>query len=166
MKCLCPCLVAVSILFSQRVEANSSYILKKMGRARTVVEILEYQSDSIENWIDDRVYLCPARIEVARDGVFISDANTAIPLPPFALDEKGVFILCSREEAQEHYDRAGRALIEGFGHAVAAGASAECPPIAIYEGYQSVRSFLEFGNEYSKGYEKEHGGTVDRNRDD
>ncbi|HSX04336.1 MAG TPA: hypothetical protein VLG76_06375 [Rhabdochlamydiaceae bacterium] len=170
MKFLCPCIAAVFFLMSQKAEAENSLNLKKIGRARTVLEILEYQPDSIENWIEDRVYLHPERIEVKREGAFISDWNTSIPIPSFALDQNGVFILCSREEvnreAQAHYDRATGAFLEALGHAAAAGLNIECPPLAIYEGYKSVEAFKEWGREYSAGVERQSAGTVERNRDD
>ncbi len=163
MKCLVPCLVTLFFFTSQEIEASSP---RNIGRARSILEILEHQPASIESWVEDRVYLCPERIEITREGAFVSDWNSAIPIPSLALDQNGPFILCSREEvnkeAQEHYDRAGRALFEGFVHSAYAGLNIECPPIAIYEGYQAFRSFKEFGNESWAGHEKErerdHGG--------
>jgi hypothetical protein len=70
-------------------------------------------------------------------------------------DQNGLFMLCSREdaqrEAQEHFDRAGEALIEALGHSTAAGISIECPPLALYEGYQAVEAWKEAAQEYEAG---------------
>ena len=143
----------VFFLFNQKVHAEKL-------NARTVLEIMEHQPDSIEIWTGDKVYLCPERIQVKRTGVFVNNRESSIQIPKFFSDENGIFMKCSVEEvnqeAKEHFDKAWEALIDAAAHAAAAALFVEqCPPLAVYEGYKSVEAFKTFGNEYSAGVDCE-----------
>lgn len=161
-------IILLVLLISAQIQAAniSECDYKIQGVARTVLQILEEQPDSIEDWSGDRIYLNPERIHVSRNGVFVSNRRSKVMLEAFAVDKRGVFIRCQKEhvskEAQDHYDRAREALIEGIGHSAAAGVSIEIAPVAVYEGYQAVESFKEAAREYNAGVECEkrgaHGG--------
>jgi hypothetical protein len=126
------------------------------------VRILFEQPESIETWKSDRVYLIPGRIVVSADGVYVCARNSRVKIPSFNFDDQGVFIFCSKEEAQKHYDRAWEALRDAVGHSMGAGAAiiAEQPLIGVYEGYRAVEKYKEFGREYSQGMESEGRGTM------
>lgn len=76
------------------------------------------------------------------------------PLTPqfstFVIGDQGVFLLCSDKEAEEHYDRAMGALRDAVGHSLGAGAAfaVEQLAIGVFEGYQAVEKWKEFGREY------------------
>lgn len=141
-------------------DAHSAPIAENDCVAATVRILLE-QPDSIEAWKNDKVYLTPERIAVRREGVFVRAQNSNIKIPSFAVDAQGVFILCSKEEAQDHYDRAWEAFRDAIGHSIGAGAAfaAEQPVIGVYEGYRAIEKYKEFGREYSQGAEAENKGT-------
>ena len=130
--------------------------------AEATVKILLEQPESIEIWKDNKVYLAPEKIVVLREGVFVHAQHSDVRIPSFAIDDQGVFILCSKEEAQEHYDRAWEALRDAVGHSIGAGAAfaIEQPLVGVYEGYRAVEKYKEFGREYSQGVEAESGGTI------
>jgi hypothetical protein len=102
------------------------------------VKILLEQPDSIEAWQSDRVYLVPGRIVVSRDGIFVCAQRSHVKIPSFAIDEEGVFILCSPEEAQAHYDRAWGAFREVLGQTAGSGTGNvdNLPIVGVYEGYR------------------------------
>lgn len=81
--------------------------------------------------------------------------NLSIQTSYLFQDEGGLFLYCSSEElekeAREHFDNARDAFIDGVGHAAVAGITVEIPPVAIYEGYQSAKSFIKMGEEYTAG---------------
>lgn len=57
----------------------------------------------------------------------------------------------NKQKAQEHFDRAGEALIEAIGHSIGTGITIECPPLALFEGYQAVEAWKEAAHEYNEG---------------
>jgi len=134
--------------------------------AAKVLQIIEEQPEAIEDWIEDRVYLAPHRIAVTHRGAFLHHRSSAILLPPFAMDEKGIFILCKKKDAEqealEHYDRGKQAFLEVLEHSIYSGISIECPPIAIFEGYRAVEAWKEWAREYRAAREEEEKGTYTR----
>lgn len=167
---LIPSVLCVVFFLNQEVQAESTADATKIESALAVLEIMENQPDSIERWAKDKVYLRPERIDVRRDGVFVNDRRSLIRVPKFYLDKNGIFIHCAviegNKDAQEHFDRAREAFIDGLGHAGAAGILLEqCPPLAVYEGYKSVEAFKEFGREYSAGVECESNTIREDSRD-
>lgn len=136
----------------------------KSERIEAVVRILQEQPDSIEGWCQDRVYIYPERITINKGGVFVCKQNLSVQIPSFAIDDHGVFVLCTQAEAQEHYGKAGEAFRDAVGHSLGAGAAfaAEQPVLGVYEGYRAVEKWKEFGREYHAGVdaERESSGTV------
>ncbi|MBP9777424.1 MAG: hypothetical protein KBD36_06265 [Alphaproteobacteria bacterium] len=124
--------------------------------ANTCVKIIIEQPESVEAWIDDRLYIKPDRIHLKKQGIFIEDENSSIALPSFKFDENGPFMLCSKEdaekEAQDHYNRAIERLIEAFAHSIGVAAGlVSIPPAAICEGYFAVEAWIDAAREYN-GY--------------
>lgn len=148
-----------------KADINEEEIHKTQIVASKVLQIIEEQPDAIEDWVEDRIYLSPQRITITRQGAFLYQKASAILLPPFAMDQKGIFIQCKKEdvsqEAQEHYDRATEALIDALGHSMGAGLTIECPPLAIYEGYKAVEAWKEAAREYNAGVAAERNDTSD-----
>ena len=138
--------------------------------ANAVVQVLLDQPDSIEEWKGDKVYVLPERIRITKSGAFLCRACSCVQIPSFAIDNRGVFLLCSKKEAQEHYDRAWEALKDAVGHSVGAGAAlvAEQPLIGVFEGYRAVEKWKEFGREYNAYHsaaDLDRTGTIDSSRD-
>ncbi|MES2345358.1 MAG: hypothetical protein V4494_05430 [Chlamydiota bacterium] len=127
--------------------------------AHTVIKILVEQPNTIEHWTQNRVYLNPSRIAITRQGVFTCTSDSIVEIPSFAVDNNGLYLLCSTSEvnaaAQEHYDNATQSLIEFFGHACGAGATIEIPPVSIFEGYKAVQALKDAASEYIRGLQEE-----------
>lgn len=154
--------LGVLLITSLQLKANT---IEEEWNGTQVLQIIAEQPDSIEDWVEDRVYLSPQRIAITRRGAFLYRKASIIPLPPFAVDQKGIFIQCKKEgvskEAQEHYDKAKEALIDAIGQSIGAGLTIECPPLAIYEGYRAVESWKEAAREYNAGMASERNDTSD-----
>jgi hypothetical protein len=144
-------LFILSLAFTMTTHADEDHSHEQVT---TFLRILEEQPESIEAWIGDRVYLKPDKVHLTRRAVLLQDGISLIPLPAFAYDQNGLFMLCSREaaqkEAKDHADRAVGALIDAVGHSAAAGTLIDfCPPVAVYEGYKAVESWKEAAREYN-----------------
>lgn len=62
----------------------------------------------------------------------------------------------AQKEADEHFTRSQKALIDAVAHSAAAGLALEiCPPLAVYEGYKAVEAWKESAQEYNAGTEAE-----------
>lgn len=127
------------------------------------------QPESIEAWKGDRVYLTTDRIHITHTGAFICNERSHVRLHHFAYDCNGLFIQCSQEEAQEHFDKSREALFDGIGHSMASGVlfAEGVIPLGVYEGYKAMESFKDMGKEYSEGMAAEGNsiGTMDSPRD-
>jgi hypothetical protein len=69
----------------------------------------------------------------------------------------------SSAEAKSHYDAAKNHGLEFLGHSMTAGATIECPPIAILETYNAVQALNKMADEYLKAKEIEDREQADRN---
>lgn len=160
---LCTLLFLVPVFHSHALEAAGRGVIGD-NTARNILQIFEEQPDAIEGLVGDRIYLAPQRIAITHRGAFLCHRNSMIPLPSFALDQRGIFVRCKKsetnQEAQEHYDKALEALIDALGHSIGAGATiVDIPPLGIYEGYKAVEAWKEAGREYHAGVEAEERGT-------
>lgn len=55
------------------------------------------------------------------------------------------------EKAQEHFDNASEALKAALVHSAAVAAMIDFPPLALYEGYEAVKNWIEWSKEYNAG---------------
>ncbi len=136
----------------QAAQRESVTLQRYVGAIKTL-QIFREQPDSVEAWIDDKVYLAPERMAVTRKGVLLCKDRSMIMLPSLSLDDKGVFIQCREEdlsrEAQEHLDRAKDAFVDALESSIGAGLAIECPPVAAFAGYNAVQSWKEWAREYN-----------------
>ena len=127
--------------------------------AHTVIKILIEQPNTIEHWTQNRIYLDPSRVTVTRQGVFTCTSDSILEIPSFAIDDYGLYLLCSSSEvieaAQQHYDNALQSMVEFLKHAAQAGGSIVIPPLAIYEGYNAVQALKNAATEYVKGLQED-----------
>jgi hypothetical protein len=135
-------LVFLSVCITARAENGTEPDSKQQEVALRVLQVLEEQPDSIEDWVDGRMYLVPERICVTRQGVFLCKNRSAIPLPCFAFDQKGVFIVCDREdvikETQARYARMFDELMDALNLDPFKRFNKE--PTAIFEGFRALEA--------------------------
>jgi hypothetical protein len=86
------------IALNVNADETSPLDLKKEELICTVLQILDEQPDSIEEWLEDKVYLNPERIYLTRQGAFCCKKRSVIPLPSFEFDGNGIFISCSQQD--------------------------------------------------------------------
>jgi hypothetical protein len=51
--------------------------------AQTCLQIIQEQPQSIEAWIDNKVYLNPSKIRLTKKGIFLQEETSTIELPAF-----------------------------------------------------------------------------------
>lgn len=133
-------LVFLTVCITARAENGAEPDPKQQEVTLRVLQVLEEQPDSIEDWVDGRMYLVPERLCVTRQGVFLCKNRSAIPLPCFAFDQKGVFIVCNREdvikETQARYAKMFDELMDTLN--LDPFKRLNNAPAAIFEGFKAI----------------------------
>lgn len=151
-------------------ETSSFRWPKKAIPHAMILKAMYEHPESLCEWRDSRIYLREETLHfMSKEAAFLSchPNRTPVYLPHIGWDDLGWFILCRdrdpesgpNKEAEEHYSRAREALIDALGHSALAGLSLECPPAAVFEGYNAVKSWKEMAREYNAGVESERVGT-------
>ena len=128
--------------------------------SKKIVEVFVKNPYSVKNWDNDKLYFFSEEVLITNHGLLVSGGqHYPVLLPTYGVDQKGLFVLCNQKEvskeAEEHYENAVRSFLEALGYSAAAGAAIEIPPIAVFEAWKAIESWIEMGREYREGKEAE-----------